>query len=125
LVERDLAGSLDGFWNKIYNIGGGKDCRITGYETIDEGFRVMGLKTKKVFKPNWNIPRNFHGVWFYDSDELDEILDYRTENNKIFWNRMGKKYWYFKVAKIVPSALISKLAIQRLFKNTNAPKYWI
>ena len=125
LVERDLEGSLDGFWNKIYNIGGGEKCRITGFEAIDEAFRVMGLKTKKIFKPNWNIPRNFHGVWFYDSDELDEILQYRKENNKIFWERMGKKYWFFKVAKIVPSALISKLAIQRLFKNTNAPKYWI
>ncbi|MDE7439942.1 MAG: NAD-dependent epimerase/dehydratase family protein [Clostridia bacterium] len=125
LVERDLAGKLDGFWNNIYNIGGGAECRITGFETIDEGFAVMGMNTKKVFKPNWNIPRNFHGVWFYDSDKLNDFLDFRTENNKIFWQRMGKKYWYFKVAKIVPSSLISKLAIQRLFKNTNAPKYWI
>lgn len=125
LVEKDVDGKLDSFWNNIYNIGGGAACRITGYETIDEGFAVMGLNTKKVFKPNWNIPRNFHGVWFYDSDELNGILDFRTEDNKIFWERMGKKYWYFKIAKIVPSALISKLVIQKLFKNTNAPMYWI
>lgn len=125
LLERDLDGKLEGFWNKIYNIGGGDECRVTGYDTFDGGFALMGINTKKVFKPNWNIPRNFHGVWFYDSDELNDYLSFRTENNEIFWRRMGKKYWYYKIAKIVPSWLISKLVIQRLFKNTNAPKYWI
>ena len=85
----------------------------------------MGLHTKKIFKPNWNIPRNFHGVWFCDSDELNEILNFRTEDNKVFWRRMARKNFYIKLAKIVPSALISKLVVQRLFKNTNAPMYWI
>ena len=125
LVERDLDNKLDGFWNNIYNIGGGDACRVTGFETIDECFEIMGLKTKKIFKPNWNIPRNFHGVWFYDSDKLNEFLEFRTETNEIFWKRMEKKYAICKIAKIVPSALISKLVIQRLFKNTNAPKYWV
>lgn len=125
LLERDIEGKLDGFWNNIYNIGGGDKCRVTGYEALDEGFEIMGLNTKKMFKPNWNIPRNFHGVWFYDSDNLNDILEFRTENNAIYWQRMSKKFWYFKIAKIVPSCLISKLVIQRLFKNTNAPKYWI
>lgn len=125
LVEYDLSNKLDGFWNNIYNIGGGKNCRISGFETFEQCFSVMGLHTKKIFKPNWNIARNFHGVWFYDSDRLNTFLDFRTENNEIFWKRMGKKYAIFKLAKIVPSALISKLVIQKLFKNTNAPKYWI
>ena len=38
---------------------------------------------------------------------------------------MRKKYPYFKLAKIVPSPLISKFVFKRLFKNTNAPMYWI
>lgn len=125
LVEKDLDGKLDGFWNKIYNIGGGAGCRVTGFESIDGGFALTGNSAKKYFKPNWNITRNFHGGWFYDSDELENILHFRSETNEMFWNRMGKKYRYFKLAKIVPSSLISKLAIQRLFKNTNAPMYWL
>lgn len=125
LVERDLEGKLEGFWKKIYNIGGGDKCRLTGFGSMDEAFSVMGMNIKKIFKPNWNIPRNFHGVWFYDSDNLNDILNFRTEDNKVFWQRMGRKYWYFKIAKFVPSCVISKLAVQRLFKNTNAPKYWI
>ena len=125
LVEKDINGELDGFWNKIYNIGGGENCRNTGFETIDEGFKLMGRGTKSFFKPNWNIARNFHGGWFYDSDELDDILQFRTESNADFWKRMSKKYAYYKAGKIVPKGVISKCVIQRLFKNTNAPKYWI
>ncbi len=125
IVEKDTAGELDGFWNKIYNIGGGSECRTTGFETIERCFQMTGKSAKKIFKPNWNITRNFHGGWFYDSDDLEKILNYRTETNEIFWQRMGKKYSYFKLAKIVPSSLISTFAIKRLFKNTNAPMYWL
>ena len=126
LVERDIKGGLDGFWNRIYNIGGGKDCRVTGFETLNDGFySLMGVGLKKFFKPNWNAARNFHGVWFYDSDELESFLHFRSETNAMFWARMKKKYPYFKLARLVPPAVISKFAFKRLFKNTNSTMYWI
>ena len=125
LIERDAAGKLEGFWNKIYNIGGGKQCRFSGYESLDAGFSLMGKTAKSFFKPNWDIPRNFHGVWYYDSDELEEFLQFRSESFEDYWKKMGKKYGWFKLAKIVPSSLITKLVFKRLFKNTNAPMYWI
>lgn len=125
LVERDRRGELDGFWNKIYNIGGGKNCRDTGYESLDAGFALMGSSLKKLFKPNWNATRNFHGVWFYDSDELENFLHFRSESIEDFWARMKKKYPYFKLAKIVPRPLLVKFVFKRLFKNTNAPMYWV
>ena len=126
LVEKDLNGELDGFWNKIYNIGGGENCRVTGFETLDYCFKtLMGKSAKKYFKPDWNIPRNFHGVWFYDSDELENYLGFRGESFESFWSEMHKKYPYFKLAKVVPPALISKFAFKRLFKNTNSPAYWL
>lgn len=125
LVEKDIHGELNGFWNKIYNIGGGEACRCTGYETLESGFSLMGSSIKKLFKPNWVITRNFHGVWFYDSDELESWLHFRKENNEDFWNRMYKKYSYFKLAKLVPTPLLIKTVFKRLFKNTNAPMYWV
>lgn len=126
LVERDIADKLDGFWNKIYNIGGGESCRVSGFETIDGCFTyLVGTGAKKFFKPNWNITRNFHGVWYYDSDELENYLQFRSESFDGFWTRMHKKYRVFKLGKYAPSPLISKLAIKRLFKNTNAPAYWL
>ncbi len=125
LVERDRAGELEGFWNRIYNIGGGERCRRTGFETLDDGFSLMGSTLKELFKPNWNVARNFHGVWFYDSDELENYLHFRTESVDDFWRRMQKKYSYFKLAKVVPPFIISTFAFKRLFRNTNSPRYWL
>ena len=125
LVERNEDGLLDGFWNGIYNIGGGQSCRVTGFESIDGAMKLMGKGAKKFYKPNWNIARNFHGVWYYDSDILENYLQFQSESFEQFWTRLGKKYRYFKLACLVPSSLISSLAIKRLFKNTNAPMYWL
>lgn len=125
LVKYDGEGGLDGFWNKIYNIGGGINCRVTGFESLDGGFALLGKGAKKFFKPNWNIARNFHGVWFYDSDELENFLHFRSETFDGFWKRTAKKYRYFKLGAIVPAPVISKFAFKRLFKNTNAPMYWV
>lgn len=125
LIERDQKNLLAGFWNRCYNIGGGKEQRKTGYEVVDRGFSLMGSTAKKFFKPNWNIPRNFHGTWYTDSDELEDFLGFRHETFEDYWRRMGKKYWFYRLGKLAPPALVSRLAIQRLFKNTNAPMYWV
>ncbi len=125
LIERDSDGKLNGFWNRVFNIGGGESCRVTGFESFDRCFTLTGKGAKKYFKPNWNISRNFHGVWFYDSDELNDFLDFRNESFEDFWKRMGKKYGYFKLGAIAPAGVVSSLAIKRLFKNTNAPMYWL
>ena len=94
LVEKDVSGKLEGFWNNDYNIGGGKDCRETDYETFNFGFGLMGATAEKFFEPHWNIPRNFHGVWYTDSHVLDEWLDYRRETSADYWKRMKKTLWY-------------------------------
>ncbi|MCR5286180.1 MAG: NAD-dependent epimerase/dehydratase family protein [Treponema sp.] len=125
LVEKDEKGQLQGFWKKDYNIGGGKDCRETGYETFNSGFALMGAGAEKFFEPNWNIPRNFHGVWYTDSDVLDKWLDYRRETSADFWKRMEKQLWYYKLGAIVPAGLIKTFAIKRLLKNSNAPMQWV
>ena len=125
LVEYDMSGDLDGFWNDIHNIGGGASCRVTGIETLDAGFGLMGSSIYELFEPNWNVARNFHGVWFYDSDELENKLHFRSQSHSGYWAQMAEKYRYFKLAEIVPKSLIIKFVFKRLFKNTNAPMYWI
>lgn len=125
LIEKDLHGKLQGFWKKDYNIGGGAACRETGFETFNSGFGLMGASAKKFFNPNWNITRNFHGVWYTDSDILDKWLEYRTETSADYWRRMKKSLWYYWFGRIVPSGLIRKLAIERLLKNSNAPMNWV
>ncbi|MBQ9205697.1 MAG: NAD(P)-dependent oxidoreductase [Treponema sp.] len=125
LVERDLSGKLNGFWQNSYNIGGGEKCRETGYETFNFGFGLMGANAEKFFEPHWNIPRNFHGVWYTDSHILNDWLDYRRETTADFWKRMEKSLWYYKLGALVPAKLIRKFAIERLLKNSNAPQNWV
>lgn len=143
LIERDLAGLLSsdpkktcypdkdsnyckaGFWQNAFNIGGGEGGRETGYETFNSGFALMGASARKFFNPNWNIPRNFHGVWYTDSHVLNDWLDYRRETNKDYWKWMKKTMWYYSLGAIVPSILIRKLAIERLLSNTNSPQHWL
>lgn len=125
LVDYDLEHKLEGFWRNDYNIGGGASCRETGYDTFNSGFGLMGASAEKFFEPHWNIPRNFHGVWYTDSDVLDKWLNYRSESSKDFWKRMAKQLWYYKLGRLVPAKLIRKFAIERLLTNSNAPQNWI
>lgn len=126
LVDRDARGTLkDGFWFKCYNIGGGARNRVTGYDTFDEGFKIIGGSTEKFMKPQWNSLRNFHCMWFEDSDVLNGYLDFQKEDIKDYWNEILQSHRYYTIAKIIPAKLISKLAIERLLKDENAPRKWI
>jgi nucleoside-diphosphate-sugar epimerase len=125
LVEEDQKGELKDFWDQIYNIGGGRSCRVTGYESIAAGFALMGRTPKDFFNPEWNISRNFHGLYYLDSDLLEEKLHFRQDSLADFWGRMRKKYRYFALAKIVPPALLKAWVFKPLLKNDNAPMYWL
>lgn len=126
LVERDSEGTLKpGFWNRAYNIGGGPGCRVTGFDTVDAGFKLMGGSAKDFFQPNWSAARNFHCLWYEDSHVLNDYLDFQTESFDAFWANMAKLYWYFKFGALAPKKLIRKLTIEKLLTNSNAPMYWI
>lgn len=126
IIREDLAGHLnfDNFWRKVFNLGGGEESRISGYETLEGGFRLIGGTTKKFFNPNYNAARNFHGGFYYDGDELEKLFHYQHYSIDEYWKIIKHKYWYFSLAKIVPSCLIKKFAIKRLFKDSNSPTYW-
>jgi len=126
LIEQDILGKLDNsFWKKCYNIGGGEKNRVTGFDTFNEGFKIIGGSTEKFLKPEWNSIRNFHCVWFLDSDVLNKYLDFQREDVSTYWKEILSNHKYFKLAKIFPPKLISKLAIERLLKDENSPSYWI
>lgn len=126
IIREDLKGNLnkDNFWRKVFNLGAPKENRVSGYETINAGFRLMGGSTDKFFDPNYNVTRNFHGGFYYDGDKLDELFHYQHDNLNDYWGKIGKKYPYIKMGRICPKGLIKSLAIKRLFKDSNSPAYW-
>jgi hypothetical protein len=64
-------------------------------------------------------------MYYLDSDLLDSLLHFRQDGLADFWSRMGRKYWYFHLAKIVPPSLLKALVFKPLLKNDNAPMYWL
>ena len=112
------------FWNKCFNIGGGLINCVTGYDVLNDGFEIIGGTVKHFFDPNFNAIRNFHGVWFYDSKELDDLFHYQRQSTAAFWKQFKHEHGILKAGKIVPKKLIKKLAIERLCKDPNSPRYW-
>ena len=126
IVREDVAGHLnfDNFWRKVFNLGAGEENRISGYETVEGGFKLIGGSTKKFFEPHYNVTRNFHGGFYYDGDDLEKLFHYQRDKIGDYWGKIKKRYSYYGMAKFVPSGLIKKFAIKRLFKDSNSPQYW-
>ena len=76
-IEKDLG---DAFWKNVFNIGGGEENCITGFDTLNDGFQLIGGSAKDFFKPYYNATRNFHGMWFYDSQKLNKLFHYQKQN---------------------------------------------
>lgn len=125
IIDKDMRGEADDFWMKVYNIGGGKAYRTTGFETFDIGFAMIGGGVEKFMKPDWHATRNFHCMWFADSDELEKQFHFQSGSMKKFWDDVYDKNRYFGIAKILPASLISALIFKPLLKDSNAPLKWV
>ena len=127
IIKRDAVdvGELtETFWNKCFNIGGGLVNCVTGYEVLNDGFEIIGGTVADFFDPNFNATRNFHGVWFADSHVLNDMFHFQRQSTADFWEQFKREHGYMKAGKIVPKKWLKKLAIERLFKNPNAVRYW-
>ena len=125
IIDEDHRRSLTDFWKNVYNIGGGAAYRTTGFETFDMGFGMIGGSVEKFMKPNWHATRNFHCMWFSDSDELEKRFHFQSGSLVQFWADVKNKNKYFALAKILPPSAISSLVIKPLLKDANAPYRWV
>lgn len=124
LLERDSKGEIDGFWKQIYNIGAGAANRKTGYDTFKDGFGIIGGSAEKFLKPHWHGVRNFHGLWFADSDELNSYFGYQRDTTEKYWKDIADAHKIYAVAKIIPPVLISTFLFRPLLSNGNSPRHW-
>ena len=125
LLRRDIAGELGAeFWRQIFNIGSLAENRITGYETLNDGFSLIGGSAKDFFRPTYNSVRNFHGVWFADGGRLEELFSYQRQSAAAYWAEIARTHRYYALGRLVPKSLIFRFVIRRLFRSPNAPAYW-
>ena len=125
IIAKDYHQPLLGFWKNVFNIGGGEAYRTTGFETFDMGFGMIGGSVEKFMKPNWHATRNFHCMWFSDSDELEKMFHFRSKSLAQFWAEVKNKNKYFSLAKILPPSAISAMVIRPLLKDPNSPYRWV
>ncbi len=114
LVTEDAAGHLGpDFWNHFYNIGSGKEYRISNYEFECLLLGTLGLAgPEKLFDPNWFITRNFHGQFYADGDKLENYLHFR-ENLPVkdYFNRLAENVeFYFKIPRYLPKNIVAAAA---------------
>lgn len=125
ILRQDMDEDLgDKFWGKVFNLGGGLANCVTGYDVLNDGFEIIGGSVKNFFEPRFNATRNFHGLWFYDSQVLNDMFRYQRQTTADFWNKFKKTHGILKAGKIVPKSWIKRLAIMRLFKSPNSAVYW-
>lgn len=125
IIEREAAGGNAGFWNRVFDVTGGPANRRTGYDTFADGFSIMGGSPRAYFTPNDSATRNFHGLWFADGDELERMFGYQRDTVAGFWRAIGKKYRVFRLARLVPAALIRLFLFRRLLNDKNSPMRWL
>ncbi|MBO5444670.1 MAG: NAD-dependent epimerase/dehydratase family protein [Muribaculaceae bacterium] len=99
----------DSFWGKTYNIGGGAPYRLTNYEFESMILKASGCPSpEKIFDTGWFATRNFHGMWYTDSDDLEQILHFRSGRSLSDYLKIMKSElpWYFSLAPLAPAFLI-------------------
>lgn len=118
----------DSFWGKCYNIGGGAPYRMTNYEFECKLLNAMGCPPpEKIFETKWFATKNFHGFWFADSDELENILHFRKGDTPQEYFRQMKSElpWYFSLAPLAPSIAL-RLFMGNVAKTPKlGPRWWI
>ena len=115
------------FWGRVYNIGGGAQCRTTVHEFLHMALTAVGISDyQKVTEPNWFARRNFHGQWYEDSDILEAYLQFRSETVEDFIRQVKREVPFStRLAKFVPPLLIKKLLMQPIVERQGGTVHWV
>lgn len=117
----------ESFWNNFYNIGSGEQYRMTNYEFEKRLLRTIGLGCPEdVFEANWFALKNFHGMWYEDSDRLENILHFR-ENLPLddYFKRLRASLpWFFSLSPLAPKPLVKKFLCRYTLDPKLGTQYW-
>lgn len=92
---------------KIFNVGGGENCRTTGKKLNEDLFKVFGI-TKKYIDNKLFIDKGFYSYYFKDSDKLDDILQFRNDSISSYLMRIKRRVRNRGVQKTIAKLFIKK-----------------
>ncbi|MDC0257294.1 NAD(P)-dependent oxidoreductase [Crocinitomicaceae bacterium] len=105
----------------VYNLGGGKSCRISYKEFMSRAFNAFGMGA--VNFPEYAFARqNFHCGYYADGDDLEEILHFRSDTIDTYFERFRASVPPLQRIVTRPFAGIIKWFLTRLSKPLKAYK---
>ncbi len=136
LLERVCRSEVpDEFWCNYYNISSGADYRLTNYRFEQLLLRAIGCpEPEKMFETRWFATRNFHGMYYLDSDRLEDYLHFRANIPvKDYFERLSRSSKIPFFIRIAAKTRIAKLfphvvkAVMRHVANTpiHGTQRWI
>ena len=109
---------------KIFNLGGGSNCRLTYQQLLSESFRIFGMG-KLNFPEKAFAENNFHCGNYIDGHELEKILKFRKDDLKTYFKKVEQgvnpmvKVLTQIVNPIVKKTLLKKSEPYEAFKKND------
>lgn len=123
------------FWCRYYNIGSGAEYRISNYRFEQLLLQAIGCPMpEKIFNAQWFTTRNFHGMWYLDSDVLESYMHFRANLPvEQYFDQMSRSASIpagIKIAKATQAAKlvphIVKLAMRAMaYSHEHGTQWWI
>lgn len=98
---------------KIFNLGGGANCRTTYYQFLSRSFDIYGLG-KLNFAPKSFAQKNFSCGFYQDGDLLESILNFRNDTLDSYFAKERNKVSPLKRSAISIIKKPIKFYLQRL-----------
>ena len=99
--------------NKIFNLGGGKECRTTFEKFIVKTFEISGLG-KLNFPEFAFAEKNFHCGFYEDGDNLEEIINFRRDTINDYFSNFKKSINPFqRFFTIIFRSIIKKILLKK------------
>ncbi|MBQ3613111.1 MAG: NAD(P)-dependent oxidoreductase [Bacteroidales bacterium] len=118
----------ENFWNRAYNISSGPQYRMTNYEFMKRMLNALGLPDpEKVFEPQWFALKNFHGMWYTDADDLNDILHFRADVpvDAYFASMKSKLPWFYSLAFLAPAWAVKIFMKPFAFEKGLGTQWWV
>ncbi len=125
------------FWGGYYNISGGPACRTTFLELLDGIYSMLGIRYRKVMERRWFALKNFHMLFYEDSEKLNDYLHHWDGGQSLegYYMEVWKKLpWYLKAtawyAKHIPPCRklvesITRAQLKKLAYHKDGTMGWI
>jgi len=115
----------DEFWRNMYNIGSGPEFRETFYDFTKTLFAQIGVSDiHKFFKPRDFTTRNFHCVWYSDSEKLNNWLNFRKSTYAGYLKSLNIP-GYFHFLRFIPGGIVRKVIFEPLSRKAEGTRNWI